>query len=201
MPLDLEKQIEMVPVTTGDMSDIPPDMPDGHWRGAVEVTNGAGKPEKGSYPMLTIKWSGDEALSEGNEDKIGLSARSWIVIYPQGHANEKRFKQTVKEMADLYPDLPPFDTSSLSQDPPSFESLGPWVEAFESETREFWTFNQKTNTGEMMTNIRFRQPGKKVEVASVEETEEEDKPAAEEKPKKLAAGATANGHKKVKGKK
>ena len=187
MPLDLNTVIEMVPVDTGDMTDIPPDLPPGAWIGTITVKNTSTKAKK--EPMLILNFTAEEALTDGNEDFAGAKAAVFLVFKSEHDPSSKFGKIEVKKLCDAY-DIEPPDSSSLLDG--SFTSLQPFVEALEETKRPFWTtIDTDKTTGEKRTKIHYTEPGKKLKaVKREEEEEEEETPAATpiRKPAKAVAG-------------
>jgi hypothetical protein len=191
MPYDPNAVIEMTQVDSGDMTDIPPDLPEGEWMGVITIKPTATK--KAKMPMLIIEAEAQEALTAGNEDFTGAKTAMFIVIRPSTDANAKYGKMDLKKICEAY-DLPVIETiPSLSDDPPNFSSLAEWIEQVESESRKFWTTIAVDRlSGEKKTVLHFTQPGKPLPRAT---DDEEETPA--KKPAAKAAAATAkktNGH-------
>jgi hypothetical protein len=183
MPLDLEQTIEMTPVETGDMSEIPPDLPDGEWVGSFVCKASHTSEAKGSYPMLVIDAIAEEANTEGNEDAVGAKATQMVCFFPANHSGAKMSKIRLKQLCEAY-EIDPPDTSSLAENPPTWESLVPFVEALESQKRLFWTKNvPDKKTGENRTELFFMKPGSKVRAPAPDD----DAPA---KPAKTLAKKT-----------
>jgi hypothetical protein len=170
MPLDLDTVIEMVPVDTGDMTDIPPDMPAGAWIGTITVKNTSTKEKK--QPMLILNFTAEEALSDGNEDFTGSKAAVFLVFKPEHDPASKFGKIEIKKLCDAY-DIDPPDTSSLPDG--NFTSLQPFVEALEDTKRPFWTtIETDKSTGEKRTKIHYTEPGKKLKAVKRDDDEEEE---------------------------
>ena len=191
MPIDTSAVIEMAPVVTGDMGDIPPDLPEGEWDGTIEVVK-AGPNSKGNA-MLTLKFTPLQAYGDTDSEAVGRSTVDWYVFYPANHEQSKNSKRKIKALCEAAKiDLP--DTSSLEEG--NFSSLVPFAEALEANQIHFFTSVQKDkNSGEAQTRIHFSKPGKKLEAAPVED-EEDEKPAKKAAPSKAPPSKGANGHSK-----
>lgn len=145
MPIDVEKQLTMNPVVTGNVNEIRPDLPDGYWLGTFKCDNKATSEEKGAVPMLVVQITTTETFTEGCEETVGAGCRFNVIFWPANHANARMTNRTIRSMRELYPDLPECDTSSLESG--SWESLVPFVEALESRIRPFRTYvNKKGET-------------------------------------------------------
>jgi hypothetical protein len=197
MPIDTNATLQMTPVDTGDMSEIPPDLPAGEWDGTIEVK--ASKTSKDSYPMLIIELTTTQAYGDGGENYVGARATEFCTFFPETHKASKMSKLRVKALCEAAGlDLP--DTSSLAEG--SFSSLEPFVDALESNQIHFWTTTEADKkTGEVRTRIHFTQPGAKlgsIPAAAAEPELEEVAPpksAARVLPKATAAKTNGtNGH-------
>lgn len=195
MPLDLENSMNFTPVTTGDMSDIPADLPEGEWMATCKVTN---KPtSKDSFPMLILQFTAVEDLDGSNADKVGMSASDFITFFPEQHAGAKMGKLRVKSLCEGFKiDLP--DTTTLAEG--TWDSLAPFVEELEGQQWHLWTtVYADKKTGEKRTQIHYSEPGKALKPAAPEEEETEEAPEPEpEKPAaaKKTAVSGKNGKKK-----
>lgn len=172
MPLTTETELDFEPIDTGDMSEIPPDLPKGEWVGSCVVTP---KVTQKGAPMLMLKWTAEEDNTGENADQVGNSAPDFLTFMGANDPNAKWSKMAVKALCEAYEiDLP--DTSSLKDG--SFASLEPFVEALESTKRVFWTTVEKNRKdGTNQTKIHYTQPGKKLKVEEGE-GEEDEKPKA-----------------------
>src|ERR1700690_764265 len=191
MPYDPNLTIEMTPVDSGDMSDIPPDLPVGAWLGpfTIKCTKTGENAKNPNLPMLILEATAEEAETAGNEDYAGGKTADFFVVYPDKHAQSKNSKVKFKKLCEAY-ELGMPDTSSLAEDPPNFSSMADWIEQVESESRRFFTTVTKDkSSGEKRTQLHYTEPGQKLQRA---ETEEEETPAPKAKAapaKKTAAPA------------
>jgi hypothetical protein len=158
MPIDTSITYDFKPHSkVADVDNMPPDLPEGHWQGHFKVTPKVSK--ESGIPMLMIQATADEALTDGNQEFEGHTTTFPVMLYEPTHEYYKNAMRTVKQMNELYEDLPYFDETTLANDPPSFASLVAWVEAFESQPRQFWTsLRDNKETGEKVTQVQFFAP-------------------------------------------
>jgi len=176
MPLD--KTVQCTPVETGNMSEIPPDAPEGAWVARATVKNESNK--KSGFPQLVITWKLAEALTDGNEDFVGSKVREWHIFYPARHEHSRMGKIKFKALCEAAGlDIPtissPFDWADLAD----------FVTELEATDVKLWTYLQTDKqTGEKRTQISFNPPGGAAAAARkslADEDEEEEKPAAAKK--------------------
>lgn len=184
MPLSEASQLTITPTETGSMVDVPPDIPDGHFRAAIECRDG--NDDEGYYRIF-IGFKVTENF-DGTQDGLGTEAAIIVTFYPEDHRLSKMNKQEVKRICDsLNLDEP--DTSSLSDG--DNESLKDWVARLEETQAEIWTRSKLDKNDVMRTRIFFKEPGKKLVAAprtngaanhKVEAEKEAEAPVEEEKP-------------------
>lgn len=182
MPLD--KSLQFTPVETGNMTEVPPDLPAGHWNASITVKNGV----KDGLAYMFVQFTAQEDLTGENGNYVGSSASKYIAFYPEADSRSKMSKQECKTMSEAWPDLPELDTSGLAEG--DWSSLEPWVEALEAGQREIWTTVTEDKQGIARTKIFVAEPGKKLTRLTPAETEEEG-----EKPKAPAKKTNGKGKK------
>ncbi len=163
-------QVQFAPINTGDMSEIPPDLPAGTWEAECSVKKLATSKDK--FPMLCLEWKTTEALSEGNEDHVGGRASDFIVFWPQSHKASRMSKVRLKGMCE-----------ALGLEVPAITKLESWddLQGFIDELEGlkatiYTTVETRKDTGEQATKILYKQPGSSLamKAAAVEEDDEED---------------------------
>lgn len=184
MPLPVSV-IDFTPVETGDLSEIPPDMPEGDWEGHCIIT--CGKTEKDGYPMFRFEWHGDEPLTEGNEVYVGAKASEWIIFPPETLSWSRMQKQRIKALCEGL-DIALPDTSTFKDG--SFESAGPFIEQVEGQRWRFTTKHEKDKK-DGSTRVAFKFHG----IQADSSDREEDAPRAA-----AASKAKSNGKPAVNGK-
>ncbi len=169
-------QVEFTPVTTGDMGEIPPDLPAGTWQATCSVKKA--KTNKDSFPMLILEWKTTEALTEGNEDHVGGKAADFLTFFPGSHRASRMSKLRLKGMC-----------AALNIDVPSATQLKTWndvadfIEALDGLQAVIYTsVEERKDTGEQTTKIRYTAPGGLS--ASSQQDDDEDEDEEEEAPKK-----------------
>ncbi len=178
-------QVQFTPVNTGDLSEIPPNLPAGGWEATCSVKKGATK--NGGFPMLILDWKTDAALEDENEDFVGKSSSDFLVFFPSSHNGSRMSKIKLKTMC-----------TALGIEVPSVTALKTWddIADFVAELDGmkgtiYTTVKARTDTGEQTTNIQYNRPGaalatKKASDDDEDDDEEEEAPA----PKKKAATST-----------
>jgi hypothetical protein len=206
MPLDLSLTENMSPVDAPIPAEALPDLPEGEWDFVVKLVNKIGKPEKGSIPQFEVTFTAIEAFTPGNEAYRGAACREYMCCFPAAHKGYKMHSARFRALGEASEAGMP-DTSSLANNPPSWDSLVPWVDAVESVQVHGWTKNDKDKEGNWQTKVVFQEPGKPLVVApNAEEPEAEpvETKAATHKPataySKPASNGKANGHKNGKAK-
>ncbi len=174
--------VQFTPVSTGDMQEIPPDLPAGKWLATCSPKKA--KTSKDGYPMLILEWKTEEALTDGNEDYAGAKAADFVVFFPQSAPASRMSKIRLKAMCTaLGIDVP----SATKID--SWDDLADFVDALTGLKAEVYTtVEERKDTGEQVTKISYKEPGSKFKVAasSSDDDDEEDE-EEEEAPKKKAA--------------
>lgn len=190
MPLTEQNTVnDFTPVTTGDMSELRPNIKEGKYRGTFECTPKKTK-EKG-YPMLEIKITVTEALDGADETEIGRTSNDYLVFGPEDGKGVNMQKRKAKEYTDGF-DLPPCDTSGFVEGGEGWETLRAWIETLEAENenggRIFWVKNPPDRvTNEPQTDIHALEPGKTSAPASAAGKDLDDDDKAEA-PAKASSG-------------
>lgn len=87
----MSEQLNFTPVETGDMSDIPPDAPEGEWVASLNAKLTASA--KGD-PMFIFEYKLEEALTEGNESfTLPTRVTKFLVIRGASHQYVKMYRQ------------------------------------------------------------------------------------------------------------
>lgn len=180
----MSNEVHFTPVETGDLSDIPPDAPEGEWTATCELKKAS--TSKDGYPMLILNWKLDEALTEGNEDSAGnCRASDFLVFFPANHAGSKMSKQKLKEICEnLQIEVP--NTTSIKD----WEDIGDFTAALDGAKTRVWT-KHKTDksSGEVRTNVLYVAPRGFGGGAMAEE----EKPAPKKNGAKKPEAKKANG--------
>lgn len=146
--------LQFAKVETGDMSQVPPDAPEGCWeavcKASLKLTS------KESLPMIVLDWSLVAALTEGNEDHIGSRVSDFIVFTPPTHVASKMNRRRLNEVAMALEITVPARTSYATE-----EDFAELLEALNGARCKLWTFHQADKeTGENRTKIRYKaRPG------------------------------------------
>jgi hypothetical protein len=148
-----QTEIQFTPVEVGDMSEIPPDAPEGQW---VTSQKAKFRLSNAGSPMLVIDFQLDEALTEGNEEFAGKRKKvtKFLVIRGANDPYVKMFRQDLADICEgLKISVPRFATLSSSADFDEF------IAEVESTKGVFWTRSkQDKKTGEVRTEITARAP-------------------------------------------
>lgn len=182
MPIRQTVVNDMQAVNTGDMGEIPPDLPEGTWVGTFEVKQS--KTSKDKFPMLILTITAEEAETDGNEEFVGRQVSDFLTFFPENHKASKMGKARAKEITDAY-ELPTLDASSLAEN--DWTSVVPWVEALEEGKKRFYTTVETDNRNPALkrTKIYYLAPGGGGEKtqAAAELDDNEEKPKSKDKPR------------------
>jgi hypothetical protein len=166
-------------VKTGDMTEIRPNIKAGHYRGIFECT--PKKTKQTGHPMLEIKVTVEESLNDDDAlaEEVGRTSNTYLVFGPADGKGANMQHRTAKNITEGF-ELPALDTSGFDEGGDGWETVRPWVEALESESREFWVTNDPDRTtGEPQTIIHAMDPGKAGQKPSAAGSELDDEaPAA-----------------------
>ncbi len=174
--------VQFTPVNTGDMQEIPPDLPAGEWEATCSVKKL--KTAKDGYPMLCLEWRTTEALTEGNEDYVGAKASDFVVFWPSSAPASRMSKIRLKAMC-----------TALNIGVPTTTKLKDWedITDFLGELEGlkgtiYTSVDTRKDTGEQVTKISYNPPGSslKMKAAAAGADDEDDEPAPK---KKVAAPA------------
>lgn len=145
-------ELQFTRVETGDMSEIPPDAPEGQWVAAFKVKLAATSKDK--YPMLIVDAKLEEALTEGNEGHVGSKVSEFIVFFPATHNAAKMSRLRLRDFcAGLKIDLPRITSIERASD------LDDFIGEIESNRAVVWTKHESDKTtGETRTKLLFTAP-------------------------------------------
>lgn len=188
MGIEVSVTNRMVQVDTGDMSDLPPALPEGEWDFAVpNITCKATKPEKGSYPMVQLEMKVTQ--SYGDEKRDGARLDVYLVCFPPSHKGYRGMARRFTSLSEaLGIDGP--DTSSLNESPPTWDSMMPWLETVSQSQIHAWTTVKRNNENVRETELHFSEPGVRSSL-TVEAAPEND---VEPEPEVEAPKAKKNGN-------
>lgn len=172
--------VQFAPVNTGDMTEIPPDLPAGTWEATCSVKKA--KTSKDSFPMLICEWKTTEALTDGNEDHVGGKVADFVVFYPQGHAASRMSKIRLKAMCEaLGIEIP--SVTKLT----SWDDLADFIAELDGiKTTIYTTVQERKDTGELVSKVQFTKPGGSLKAAAAGDDDDEDE-EEDEAPKKKAS--------------
>lgn len=171
--------LEFAPIETGDLTEIPPDAPEGEWVAVCKPKPGL---DKEGNPRIILEWTLEEAVTDGNADFVGSTVTDFfLVFYPARMADKsKRGRRQLRQVCDACEiEVPVIQTVT----PQDVEEL---VQKLDGARARLWTRN-KVNGNEIRTNIYYTAPGG---VSAAVEVEEAPAPAPKGKaaPAKKAAG-------------
>lgn len=162
-------ELQFSPVEVGDMSEIPPDAPEGQWVTSQKVTV---RKSAAGDPMLVIDFKLEEALTEGNEEFVGSKVTKFLVVRGANHQYVKMYRQDLADLcAGLKIDVPRFTTLRSASD---FDEFIAEVEG--NRGVAFTKHKKDKTTGEVRTEITFRAPRGSVTSIVSEDTAEEAAP-------------------------
>lgn len=86
-----QQELQFTPVEVGNMSEIPPDAPDGEYVASLKATLRASS--KGD-PMFVLEYKLEESLTEGNESfQLPARVTKFLVIRGADHQYVKMYRQ------------------------------------------------------------------------------------------------------------
>lgn len=183
------QQVQFTPVDTGDMSDIPPDLPAGSWDAVCKVTRAATSKDK--YPMLKLEWKTTESHTDGNEDFVGKRCYDNVIFPERTRAGYFRAQaRRLKQLCDLL-GLEVPSTASLKKG--SWSDLDDFIAELDGATARIHTYIEvDKESGENRTQVRYTEPGASLAMRAAssddedddEDEEEEEKPAPKKALKK-----------------
>lgn len=168
--------VQFQSVNTGDLSDIPPDLPAGEWQATCAVKKLATSKDK--YPMLALEWKTTEANTDGNEEAVGGRVTDFIVFYPANHRASRMGKLRLKEVCEaLDIEIPTIKAVK------SWDDLADLIDALEGTSAVIYTtVEADKTTGEQRSKIRYSAPGAlKTKSKMAAEEDDEDSDEEEEK--------------------
>ena len=145
-------EIQFTRVETGNMSEIPPDAPEGQWVASFKVK--VAKTQKDGYPMLIVDAHLEEALTEGNENHVGSKVSEFLVFFPNTHNAVKMSRLRLRDFcAALKISLPAITAIEKASDFDDF------IRDVESNKACVWTKHESDKqTGEVRTKLLFTAP-------------------------------------------
>ncbi len=156
-----ETRIEFPPISGYDASEIPPVAPAGQWVGLFSVVKKSLAKDKQngdvpSFPMLTLKVKLESAEDADNESYVGAELNEWLIIYPNGHKNQRQAKEKMEAVAAALgfatKDVIPRSITSL-------DDLNDLVAAIDGQRAAVWTWiKEDKNTHEKVTQLAFAAP-------------------------------------------
>lgn len=172
--------VQFAPVNTGDMTEIPPDLPAGGWEATCSVKKA--KTSKDSFPMLILEWKTTEALTDGNEDFVGAKVADFLVFFPATHKASRMGKVRLKGMCEALGIEIPAITKIASWD-----DLGEFIAELDGlKSTIYTTVEERKDTGELVAKVRYTAPGGALK-ASAADDEDEDEDSDDEPPAKKKA--------------
>ncbi len=183
--------VQFTPVSTGDLKEIPPDLPAGAWTATCKVKRAATNANK--HPMLILNWKTTEDLTGDNENAVGQSCTDFVVFSPSNSAGSRMGKIKFKAMCEALDIEIPASTKSLEKG--SWDDLEDLISALDGCSATIYTsVTNRKDTGEATTNVKYTEPGAslKAKAAADDEDEDEDEaPAKKSKTTKKAPAKTA----------
>lgn len=163
-------------VDIGDMSDIPPDAPDGEWQAVCSVKE---RDNKDGFKMLIITWTLEEDRGGGDNAAFeGSRVTDFLVFYPASHANSRMTKIRFRAMREAL-DLPNMT---------SLDDLPEFVNELEGKKAIIWTKVNVQKDGQKRTNVFYTAPrGSLTSLSSSRDEDEEVKAPPAKKLKKKSA--------------
>lgn len=163
-------ELQFSPVEVGDMSEIPPDAPEGQWITSQKVT--VRSTQKDNLPMLVIDFKLEEALTDGNEAFVGSKVTKFLVVRGAADPYVKMFRQDLADLCSgLKIEVPRFTTLRSASD---FDEFIAEVEG--NRGVAYTKHKADKKTGEVRTEITFRAPRGSVTSIVSEDTAEEAAP-------------------------
>jgi hypothetical protein len=170
------QQHEQTPVDDDsyDVSEIPPEAPEGKWLATPKAE--LKKSSKG-WPMIQINWKLDEALTDGNEDAVGGRLADYLVWLPKDSGGYRLSLQRIQALC-THLQIPTKGSRQELSD--AINDAG---------QSEIWTLHRTDKTtGEVQTQVAYRQPAALGGGTPPVEQEEEEKPRGRAGAKKAAGG-------------
>lgn len=111
-----QQELQFSPVEMGDLSEIPPDAPDGDWVASVNVKIGQTSKEP-KLPMFYIEYKLEECLTPENEGfQLPTRTTKFLVFRGKTDPYVKMFRQDLKTICDGHgipvPNIPAIKSSA-----------------------------------------------------------------------------------------
>jgi hypothetical protein len=154
-------QHEQTPVDDDsyDVSEIPPEAPEGKWLATQKAE--LRKSSKG-YPMILINWKLDDALTEGNEEAAGGRIADYLTWLPKDSGG---YRLSLQRIQALCMHLQIATKGSRQELCDAINEAG---------QSEIWTLHRTDKTtGEVQTQVAYREPRSLTTAPPVEDDEEE----------------------------
>jgi hypothetical protein len=173
-----------------DVNEIAPDAPAGEWMASIPRGKCKVQPTKEhGFPMIIvpIRLDSTEEEDEAFQKALGTELSVFLVFGASKPTGERMAKLRIREVceaADADLDLIP---KKLGDDPET--ELEPLIRALEGKKFTVWTFlKARKDTGEITTELRFRDMSKLLTTGSGDDDDDEDdKPAPRGKKKPAAS--------------
>lgn len=148
-----EQDLEFSPISTGSMTEIPPDAPAGEWVAEAKVK--PSKTQKDGRPMLIVEWTIREARDPFQEEHIGKRVTDFIVFWDEKDKASRMAKVRMREMCTSLGIESP-DTSSFTEG--NWGSMRPFIEALEAGTHTIFTKVETSKAGEQRAVVTYTRP-------------------------------------------
>lgn len=169
--------VQFTPVNTGNMSEIPPDLPAGTWEATCSVKKS--KTAKDGFPMLILEWKTTEAMTDGNEDHVGARATDFVTFFPSSHKASKMSKIRLRTMCEALGIEMPTATHVNSWD-----DLAEFIAELDGCKATIYTLvTERKDNGQLTTTVLYRAPGSSMGSLKAVEEDEDEPPAKKVKKK------------------
>jgi hypothetical protein len=160
-----------------DVTDIPPEAPEGKWTGVLKV--GKKDVNKEGYARLGLMLKLEETEEPDHESYLGQSVRDSITFYDNKHPYARMSKRQLQGLCAALE----IDLEVIPKRIRSWADLKPLIAAIDGQKLEFFTVVRNTDDGPQ-TNVRYTAPGGYTTGLAVEEEEEEEQEEEEEEAEK-----------------
>lgn len=142
----MARTVEQTPVDDDsyDVSDIPPDAPEGGWLATPKAL--LKKSAKGN-PMISISWKLEEAKEEDNENSVGAKIFDNLNFLPKGSPGAALNLRRIKALCDAF-EIPATGTKADLVE--AINGLG--------QVPVWTTHSTDKQTGEVRVNIAYNDP-------------------------------------------
>lgn len=148
-----EQDLEFSPISTGSMTEIPPDAPAGEWLAEAKVK--PSKTQKDGRPMLIVEWTIRGACDPNLEEHVGKRVTDFIVFWDEKDKASRMAKVRMREMCVALKLESP-DTSSFEDG--NWSSMRPFIEALEGGTHTIFTKVETSKAGEQRAVVSYTRP-------------------------------------------